>query len=62
MEYYVQRHGSLAAFSYSIMSAALAVIAAAVITMTLLIPKAKRRSGKDLRKKTDEKSRIGVER
>lgn len=62
MEYYVQRHGSLAAFSYSIMSAALAVIAAAVIAMTLLIPKAKHRSGKYLRKKTDEKSRIGVER
>ena len=60
MEYYVQRHGSLAAFSYSIMSAALAVIAAAVITMALLIPKPKRPSGKYLRKNNSGKSNMEV--
>lgn len=51
MEYYVQRHGSLAVFSYSIMSAALAVIAAAVIVMMILTPVSKPRTGKYLRQK-----------
>lgn len=60
MEYYVQRHGSLAAFSYSIMSAALAVIVAAVITMAFLIPKPKHSSGKYLRSVTPRESSMEV--
>lgn len=62
MEYYVQRHGSLAAFSYGIMSAALTGIAAAVIGMAFLIPSPKRPSGKYLRKNIPGKPRVEVTR
>ena len=56
MEYYVQRHASLAVLSYSVMSAALAVIALAVTAMLLLTPgpASRRRPGRYLASRQGE--------
>lgn len=62
MEYYVQRHGSLAAFSYGIMSAALAFITAVVLGMAFLIPAPKRPAGKYLRQNNSGTPRMEVTR
>ena len=53
MEYYVQRHASLAVLSYSVMSAALGVIALAVTAMLLMTPgpDSRRRPGRYLASK-----------
>ena len=45
MEYYVQRHGSQAAFAYSVMSAALAVVDAAGILLLRRMPAPARAHG-----------------